>query len=165
MRKSSADIIDRKTREYLSESGFIVGKTQYWQATPFSKVRPGVRIDLFRCFDYLCIPCVRDGKVGAFDMPILAVQSTVADRVADHRKKALDAAYVVRGHLYYVIDQWLMSGNRFEILAWRQKAKGCAWKLTRWVARLNPLGDPRVSFEKRGSDYEGNPRFTGSSQG
>ncbi|MHC4372526.1 MAG: hypothetical protein ACYSW8_33410 [Planctomycetota bacterium] len=156
----TSSTIKKKTREALEEAGYIVGRTEYWQSTPFSK-RPGVRIDLFGCLDYLAVPAIHDGLVDSYRRPLLGVQVTVSDRCSEHRKKAAEISYSVRGVEISFLEAWLLTGNRFEVWAWRQRVKDGRWKLTVWKAKIELDG---VYFEKGTFSYEGNKRSPGASR-
>lgn len=145
MSAKTAAYINRKSTELLGKCGYGVGRTQYWQATPYSKLRPGVRVDLFGCIDLLAVPL--DGP----DRVLRGIQITTGSQVSNHKKKALGLLCGTREGVPF-LPAWLWTGATFEIWGWRKNSKG-RWVLTIWAAMLNGKGE--VYFEKSAPDNEG----------
>ena len=86
-----------KAKAFLEGRGYLVGKTEHWNA--FAHIRQ----DLYGCIDCLCL------RAGS---PLLAVQVTDMTSVSKRMKKAQTIA-----------QQWVSTGARFQVIGYTPKSK------------------------------------------
>jgi hypothetical protein len=87
----------QKSLNYLRERGYLVAKTEQWNA--FAKIR----IDAYGIIDMIAIKTGENG--------VLGVQSTTKGSVDAHVDKALYDCGVA-------LKTWLLCGNKFVIHGW-----------------------------------------------
>lgn len=121
----------KRTLDRLRAEGHHAARVEYWQATPFSSVRPGVRIDLFNFADVIAFRSPRrfDPTLTLAE-PILLVQATSGSNTSSRVSKILDNA---------IARDWVRAGHRIEVWGWRKVLVKRGGKAKVWKPRIQVI--------------------------